>query len=362
MLISTALAGPFPPAAGSVGSDAIISSDPRFAFWATGAVVTRGPEDIASITQKLVTYGVTADATGPADCTPDDPYYVISLGDGGRIDLTFSTPFGDVPGPDFAVFENGFTSSFLELAHVEVSSDGIQFYRFPSTSLTPVSANLGEGGYVDPTNVRNLAGKYLAGYGTPFDLAELRRLYPALDTQRITKVRVIDVVGTNVSTQGSFDAVGHMILDPYPTRFFSGGFDLDAVGAMQATTTTYSTWAISQGLFLANAAATADPDQNGIQNLIEYITGNGMLEFSGGVLRFSRLTYRTGANLRVEASTDLQQWTTLAVSTNTANLQSTATNPVVISETGNFRKEASVQLPLNSPYRFFRLSAELITP
>ena len=65
----------------------------------------------------------------------------VSLGDGGTVVLTFPQPIGDVPGPDFAVFENGFkafdNSFFLELAHVEVSSDGVNFYRFPSSSLTP---------------------------------------------------------------------------------------------------------------------------------------------------------------------------------------------------------------------------------
>ncbi len=363
-LTTRALAGPFAPAAGLPGSDAIAGNDPRFSLWASDAWVTRGPEDISFPDESYATYGIESDATGPADCTPDDPYYAISLGDGGSIELTFPSPIGDIPGPDFAVFENGFMSSFLELAHVEVSSDGVHFYRFPSTSLTPISENLGAGGAVDPTNVRNLAGKYLAGYGTPFDLAEIRRLYPALDIQRITKVRIIDVVGTNVPSQASLDSTGRIITDPYPTQFFSGGFDLDAVGAFSATTTTYAAWASSQGLLSAAAAVTADPDQNGMPNLIEYLTGNGSLEItstpSARTVRFSRLSYRSGGILKIQGSPDLSQWTTLATSANASTMVSANPGAATVSESGTFRKEVSVQLPSASAYRYFRLAAELV--
>lgn len=348
-LVTQVCAGPFP-------ADAIAAADPRFSIWASAAVITRGPVDIAYPDEAVTTYGVESNATGPANATPDAPYPVVSLGDGGRADLSFATPFGDVPGPDFAVFENGFSSGFLELAHVEVSSDGIHFYRFPSTSLTPVDPISGRGSSVDPTNVRNLAGKYIAGFGTPFDLAELRTLYPALDTQRITRVRVIDVIGTNVPSQASFDAAGRIIADPYPTPYPTGGFDLDAVGAFQATATTYTAWIASQGI--ANTAPSADHDHNGVQNLIEYLTGDGIVEITPTTLRFSRLAYRTGGNLKLEASADCRQWTTLAVSVNGTAMQSTGT--ATVAESGDFRKDVTLQPPANSPYRFFRLAAELV--
>jgi hypothetical protein len=348
-LVTRVLAGPFP-------ADAIAAGDPRFAIWANAAEVTRGPVEITFPEGATATFGTETQATGPANATVDAPYPVVSLGDGGSADLTFAVPFGDVPGPDFAVFENGFSGGFLELAHVEVSSDGIHFYRFPSTSLTPVSPNPEEGSSVDPTDVRNLAGKYMAGFGTPFDLAELRPLYPALDTQRITRVRVIDVIGTNDPTLASRDAAGRIIADPYPTPYPTGGFDLDAVGAFKATTTTYAAWTASQGF--ANTAVSADPDHNGVQNGIEYLTGNGVVEITGSTLRFPRLSYRTGGNLKLEASADFHQWTPLAESINGAAMQTTGTASVA--ETGDFRKEVTLQLPANSPYRFFRLSAELV--
>ncbi|MES2924107.1 MAG: hypothetical protein V4819_21325 [Verrucomicrobiota bacterium] len=347
-LVTRVIAGPFP-------ADAIAAGDPRFVIWATGATVTRGPVEITFPEGAVTTFGTDANATGPANATADSPFPVVSLGDGGGADLTFAIPFGDVPGPDFAVFENGFSPGFLELAHVEVSSDGIHFYRFPSTSLTPVSLNPEEGSSVDPTEVRNLAGKYMAGSGTPFDLAELRSLYPELDTQRITGVRVIDAIGTNDPSLGSFDAAGHLIADPYPTPFPTGGFDLDAVGAFKATTTTYPAWIASQGF--ANPAPSADPDHNGVQNLIEYLTGNGLVEITGTTLHFSRLSYRAGGNLQLEASTDFSNWAVLAVSGNGNPMRSTGA--ATVAESGEFRKDVTIELLSNSPYRYFRLSAEL---
>ena len=369
VLVTRVLAGPYAPAAGSPGSDAVSGADPRFSIWANGATVLRGqlynpayPDD----DPVYATFGTEASATGPADATPDYVYNlpsgtgpVVSLGDGGGATLTFAVPFGDAPGPDFAVFENGisngFSGAFLELAHVEVSSDGVNFFRFPSSSLTPLGSTLGQGSAVDPTNVRNLAGKYLAGFGTPFDLAELRLLHPALDTQRITHVRVVDVVGTNDPAFASLDVAGNIIADPFPTPYSTGGFDLDAVGAFNATTTTYAAWTLSQGL--TNVAVDADPDHNGVPNLIEYLTGNGRIEMSGTTLHFPRLAYRTGGNLKLEASDDLHLWTTLAQSINGAAMQTTGA--ATVAESGIFRKDVSVQPPSNGPWRFFRLAAEL---
>jgi hypothetical protein len=348
VLITPLLAGPFP-------SDAIAAGDSRFSIWATEAAVVRGPANIAYPEDPATTFGSESDAIGPADATVDEPYSVVSLGDGGSAVLTFATPFGDVSGPDFAVFENGFSAGFLELAHVEVSSDGVNFHRFPSTSLTAVSPNPGEGTPVDPTDVHNLAGKYMAGFGTPFDLAELRPLYPDLDIQRITHVRVIDVIGTNDPALSSFDSAGNIISDPYPTEYPTGGFDLDGVVAFAATTTTYATWVTSQGL--TNTSITADGNQNGVPNLVEYLTGNGAVGISGNALHFSRLAYRTGGNLKLEGSDNLLNWTPLAQSINGAAMQTTGT--ATVSESGDFRKEVTVQLATGDAYRFFRLSAEL---
>lgn len=358
-LAGPVIAGPFPPAAGQPGSDAVAAGDSRFTVWATGAVVERGPTEIGFEGSVLATYGTDADATGPSDANPDFPYTVVSLGDGGIAILEYSQPFGDAPGPDFAVFENGFSFSFLELAHVEVSSDGVNFFRFPSTSLTAASTTLGEGASVDASNVRNLAGKYLAGFGTPFDLAELRNASPLLDIQRITHVRVVDVVGTNDPALGSFDAEGHIIIDPYPTPFFSGGFDLDAVGAFSQTTTTFATWKAAQGITEPDPAA--DSNQDGVPNLIEYLTGTGRVipGASGGslILSFPRLSYRADANLRLEGSPDLANWTPVAVSDHGSAMTAVASG-VTLVESGDAAKQTTVTIPGNAAWKFFRLAAE----
>ena len=74
----------------------------------------------------IVDFGEPEDATGMAG-----DGRVVSLGDGGVAILTFDTPLSDGPGPDFAVFENAFLETFLELAFVEVSSDDVNYFRFP---------------------------------------------------------------------------------------------------------------------------------------------------------------------------------------------------------------------------------------
>jgi hypothetical protein len=137
------------------------------------------------------------------------------------------------------VFENSFSDTFLELAYVEVSSNGADFVRFPSVSLTQATTQVGGFGTLDPTNIHNLAGKYRGGFGTPFDLADLIPLAsPTLDLDSITHVRVVDVVGRINAAPGnpgyspSLDADGRIINDPYSTPFPSGGFDLDGVGVI----------------------------------------------------------------------------------------------------------------------------------
>lgn len=358
-LVTAAYSGPFAPAAGQPGSDAISASDIRFSTWASAVIIERGPTEIGFPESSLASYGIDDDALGPADATPESPYSVVSLGDGGTATLEFTQPFGDAPGPDFAVFENSFSDSFLELAHVEVSSDGVSFFRFPSTSLTASGTELGEGGAVDPSDVHNLAGKYLAGFGTPFDLAELRSASPLLDIQRITHVRLIDAVGSNDPAFASFDSLGNKVVDPYPTPYFSGGFDLDAVGAFHQTATTYGAWLLAQGI--SDPSPSLDSDQNSVPNLIEYLTENGKLILNPDSpepnIQFKRLTYRTDGNLRLEGSTNLQLWTPLATSEAGATMVSAAQG-VTVSESGTTSVLTTVTLPPGSTWKFFRLSAE----
>lgn len=242
-----ALAGPYAAAVGAggvAGVDGIAITDSRIKAWATSAVtLTRGPQDIANPAGPNATWGAASDALGPAQ---GEVFACVSLGDGGSITLGFDVPIRNGPGPDFAVFENGFragTSSFhfLELAFVEVSSDGVNFARFPSVSLTPADDpdwdQTGTYGTLDATDVHNLAGKQPLGWGTPFDLADVAGA-PGLNLLGVRFVRLTDVVGRITPTgtwTPALDSRGYPINDSYPTPFATGGFDLDGVAVLNAT-------------------------------------------------------------------------------------------------------------------------------
>jgi hypothetical protein len=225
----------FDPQVGQPGSLAIPTTSPLFLEWASSVVsLTRGPQDIADPNSPLASFGVPSNVLGPADASSGK---VVSLGDGGSITLGFATPIANGPGADFAVFENGFLSgpagmAYLELAFVDVSSDGIHFYRFPSVSLTQTMTQVGGFGMLDARNLHDLAGKYIAGYGTGFDLSELVGVSPLLDVNRVTEVRIIDVVGSIDPRYGTHDSLGNLINDPFPTPFASSGFDLNGVGVI----------------------------------------------------------------------------------------------------------------------------------
>jgi hypothetical protein len=189
---SVASAGPYAPPAGKPNSTAIYKDDPNFAAWASGVTVQRGYIDINNPSMGYASYGKPENALGKAE---GDTTSVVSLGDGGVATLTFDRPITNGPSYDFAVFENAFNNTFLELAFVEVSSDGNHFFCFNSVSLTPTNTQVGAWGTLDATNINNLAGKYRAGYGTPFDLEELKDVNPLLDVNSVTHVRIVDVVG-----------------------------------------------------------------------------------------------------------------------------------------------------------------------
>lgn len=217
---------------GTPGCQAIHCEDPAILGWATGCQITRGYQDIASPTV-LATYGTDEDGTGAASTVTTTG--VVSLGDGGTAVLTFGIPIQNGDGYDFAVFENALNDTFLELAFVEVSSDGERYVRFPATSNTQDSIQIGNGGSVDATKINNLAGKYRIGWGTPFDLDQLSDS-TGIDINNITHVRLIDVVGSIDPQYGTYDQYGQIINDPYPTPFASSGFDLSGVAVLNGWT------------------------------------------------------------------------------------------------------------------------------
>jgi hypothetical protein len=220
----------YPPAAGQAGSTAMYKDSSAFVSWASGCILERGYQNISDTSLGLTTTGDGSMALGNAGTNG-----VVSLGDKGSATLTFDWPIVNGNSWDFAVFENSFDDYFLELAFVEVSSDGLNFYRFPSSSHTDTSIQVTTFDSLDATKINNLAGKYRGLYGTPFDLEELKN-EAGLDVNHITHIRIQDVTGCLQTIYASFDADGRKINDPWPTPFPAGGFDLDAVGVIWNTT------------------------------------------------------------------------------------------------------------------------------
>ncbi|MFN2394257.1 MAG: T9SS type A sorting domain-containing protein [Bacteroidales bacterium] len=227
--------GPFAPAAGEEGTTALHMDSSAFVSWATEIAVVRGYINIADTTVYIdgnnrATFGEPQNVLGKATGNSND---VISLGDGGMATLQFDRPIINGPGPDFAVFENGFGDNFLELAFVAISTDGENFVRFPSYSYTQTETQVESFGILDPAFIHNFAGKYRAGYGTPFDLDDLIDS-TGIDFNDIRYVRIIDAVGCIDCGFETHDTEGNIINDPWPTPFHTGGFDLEAAGIINA--------------------------------------------------------------------------------------------------------------------------------
>ncbi len=182
---------------------------------------------------------------------------VCTLGNGGSITLYFESGISNGNGVDFAVFENGFDENYLELGFVEVSSNGVDFVRFPNFYLG--NERVYEWLYMGncdvlPTDVYNLASKYECGYGHGFDLQELvyayeyinsgncsfdseyvdafLLAYSNIDINNISHVRIVDVYGDGTTT----DSVGHAIFDPTGNQVSSPGVDLQGVAVLNVAT------------------------------------------------------------------------------------------------------------------------------
>jgi len=266
---AAALAGPYSDEYGGLHYETGVA----FRGWASGCAEYTQPDPASG--------GFSRNDSGQA-CVPAeavvgrpaafDPgvmaQHVLSLGNGGSVVLTFESPIEDAPGPDFAVFENGFTDytdftgtsreestnsfSFAELAFVEVATRTSAWARFPVTCLNSsvlYSLNNAEQEWFASQDVSLLdgfAGKHRIEYGTPFDLGLLANdpavLSGAVDLRCIRYVRLTDVIGDGSTT----DSAGRAVYDPY-YNFSSGfpnpayaastdGFDLRAVGVIHFIT------------------------------------------------------------------------------------------------------------------------------
>ena len=234
----------------SDGSDGIASTNDGIRCWAGGWTnYVPGANVEAKWQVPSNATGAAAGDLGGLGATNG----IVSLGDGGSIVLTFPAPIADGPGPDFAVFENAFSPDFLEVAFVEVSSDGANFCRFPNHCLeTNRIDTYSATNATDPAAYGGFAGKTTQGVGAPFDLRSLAGA-PGLDVRRVTHVRIVDVPGDGSVT----DSYGNAVFDPFPT-FGSGGFDLDAVGVLNVN------------VDIATATNAAPPALPGYQTVLEY--------------------------------------------------------------------------------------------
>ena len=201
---------------------AVAYNDPRIVNWATG-VATYLPGTGVSDPKWMM----PTQAFGPAGT---DTTAVVVLGNGGTITLTFAAPITDGASWDFAVFENSFASDvFLELGFVEVSSDGSHFARFDSAfqgAVTPCASCSGTA-----AEIGGLAGAYMVGYGTPFDLAALRNSPlvrdGSVDLTAIKYIRIVDIIGDGTT----LDSFGRGIVDPISSGP-TAGFDLDGIAVL----------------------------------------------------------------------------------------------------------------------------------
>ena len=234
----------YSPAAGQDGSTAIHMDNPSFVGWATGYENYKIGTDVDGVWQ------TPEYALGKAVGTS---YDIVSLGRGGSITMTFDPPIENGDGWDFAVFENSFNDYNMELAYVEVSSNGIDFVRFDNISLTPDP--VGGYGSVDTTLINGLAGKFKQGYGTPFDLSDFVNNIDVqsgiVDLFQITYVRIVDIIGDG----SSYDSEGNVIYDPYPT-VSSAGFDLDAIGVSNGAP-------YPEGSYIIKESSQKPPEEEG---------------------------------------------------------------------------------------------------
>ena len=269
----------FSPAAGKPGSDALHKDSSIFQFWCDSIIIQKGFIQINDTILGRPTVGEAEAAYGkPLENG------IVSLGDGGLATAYFKGGISNGPGPDFAIFENGFSvigeeTYHMELAFVEVSVDGKKFFRFPTQSLNDTLNQADNFTGLYPEKVKNLAGKYVSGYGVPFDLQELS---DSISDKLIHYIRIIDVIGSLNDSFASRDIAGRKINDPFPTPFPSGGFDLDAIGIIHGINSS-SINEISKSSFVVYPNPKSVDDFIHIQNikqeelLIDCYNSNGQL-------------------------------------------------------------------------------------
>lgn len=282
LLAKGAAGGPF-----SAASNGLHHTDARLRGWVTGWQDFVRPDTNSggfAHDDAAQASGVDEAVLGPPASFLDPTAHVLSLGNGGSIVLTFAAPIEDGPGPDFAVFENGFntdpsffvgtpregdtnTYTFAELATVEVSSDGASWVLFPVTYLNsnllfavPV-CRTNHFSSQDVTALHNLAGKHVLAYGTAFDLEEVQQdprvLDGSVNLNDIRYIRLMDVVGDG----SRVDANGRPIYDPY---YLSDCDSTNIVPAPASSTDGFDLRGVAVLNFTSKQSMQIDQDAGGV--------------------------------------------------------------------------------------------------
>lgn len=223
-----------------------------------------GPFATNGITPDVPTWWATSVVSSTSYTNPDnilgalDETLAVGSSGGGTITVGFDATITNGAGNDFAVWENGFWTSYgghegvyAELAFVDVSTDGVYWATLPSQYLETMQ----DYPNVDPTYVNNLAGNYVAWYGdsttwegTPFDLNDILAspevLSGLVDPNAINYVRLRDIIGAGEGGS-EYDSLGNLI---YDGNGFGGGADFNAVGVMNAVPIPAASWLLVSGL------------------------------------------------------------------------------------------------------------------
>ncbi|MCB9832938.1 MAG: hypothetical protein H6807_10710 [Planctomycetes bacterium] len=222
---------------------------------------------------------------------------VLTLGEGGSVTLGFGSPIRDGQGVDFTVFENGFEYPsqwvFSEVAYVEVSTNGLDFVRFPSRYLGPATSlpafgTLPMGSYAGLAGSLPVLANVVTGIGLPlnpvfsggdaFDLEDLAFeplvLSGQVDLQNVNFVRLVDVVA------GLDQDSGGTVIEDSHNGSGADGADFDAVAVL-------------------NSAANAAPGQPRVSFTVDAL-GYLILRFEdpNGIGDLDPLSFMGSFNLR----------------------------------------------------------------
>lgn len=221
-------------------TNAIHKDSSLISGWATNIEVYRGYINISDTTQTFTQGEITSNRAWfgePENALGKANGQLVSFGDAGYAIVQFDSPISNQSGYDFAVFSNSMFSppnqtekAFVELAFIEVSSDGVNYERFPAISNMQYETQITSFQSVEWNQYHNFAGLYPLYYGVPFNLDDIPG--DIVDKNNITHIKIIDAIGCINPDYASYDSQGNIVNFAWPTPFWQGGFDLDAVALL----------------------------------------------------------------------------------------------------------------------------------